>query len=71
MIKMVNAALQNFIFTVWVNCVVVFLVLIFCLLGIIFGEPAELSLLIKITKNYRHHTFVGLGVILCCFNRYI
>lgn len=49
MIKMVNAALQNFIFTVWVNCVVVFFVLIFCLLGIIFGEPAELSLLIKIT----------------------
>ena len=48
MIKMVNAALQNFIFTVWVNCVVVFLVLIFCLLGIIFGEPVELSLLIKI-----------------------
>lgn len=28
MIKMVNAALQNFIFTVWVNCVVVFLVLL-------------------------------------------
>lgn len=48
MIKMVNAALQNFIFTVWVNCVVVFLVLILCLLGIIFGEPVELSLLIKI-----------------------
>ena len=28
MIKMVNDALQNFIFTVWVNCVVVFLVLL-------------------------------------------
>ena len=48
MIKMVNAALQNFFFTVWVNFVVFFLVLIFYLLCVIFGEPVELSLLIKI-----------------------